>query len=87
MKLLQKPIEVIAWFDSKGNLIPIKFRYFDDSEGFIKVKVDKVVEMRVDKFAGNKMYRYRCESDHNNVRKVFELCYELETCKWYLYKI
>lgn len=87
LKLLQKSVEVIAWFDSKGNLIPIRFRYLDDQEGFIKVNVDRVIERHIDKFAGNKILRYKCQTNHGNVLKLFELCYELETCRWYLYKM
>ncbi len=87
MKLLRKPIEVIALFDVEGNPAPIRFRYLDENEGTLVIKVDKIVKKDLDKYAGNKMIRYTCESYIRGAVRPFEIRYEIESCKWYLYKV
>ncbi len=87
MKLLRKPIEVIAIFDIEGNPTPIKFRFLDEGEEVLVVKVDKVLKKDIDKFAGNRMIKYTCESCIRGEAKPFELRYEVDSCRWYLYKV
>jgi len=87
MKLLRKSIEVIAWFDADGNSKPMKFKLLNEEEENTVIKVDKIVKREIDKFAGNKMMKYTCESCINGELKLFELRYEMDTCKWYLFKM
>ncbi|MCM8901080.1 hypothetical protein KVG29_07545 [Caldicoprobacter algeriensis] len=47
--------------------MPIKFRYLIEDEGYVRIKIDRVIEKRLDRFAGNKMFRYRCEANYSNV--------------------
>ena len=86
MKILRRPIEVIAWFDLEGNPAPIRFRYLDDQDEISIVKVDHIVQKDVEKLGGNKIIRYTCESMQCGQVKPFEIRYELETCRWFLYK-
>ena len=83
MKTLMKPIEMIAWFDMSGTPRPIRFRI----DGNIVQRVDMVMTITEEKLAGNRMKIYRCQSEINGAVKPFELKYELQTCKWFLYKI
>lgn len=87
MKLLRKPVEVIAWFDDEGNTRPIKLRFLNEEEERAVIKVNRVIKKDIDKFAGNKMIKYTCETYINGESRPFELRYELDTCRWYLYKI
>lgn len=87
MKVLMKDIEVIAWFKKSGHPVPIRFRYYDENEGNIVIKVNKVLFSEEEKLAGKRMILYRCQSVINNIERVFELKFEIDTCKWYLYKI
>lgn len=87
MKLLRKSVEVIALFDFDGNSKPMKFRLINEEEENTVIKIDKIVKREIDKFAGNKMLKYTCESCINGEVKLFELRYEMDTCKWYLYKM
>lgn len=87
MKLMRKPIEVIALFGFEGNAVPIRFRYEDESQGLRVIKVDKVIKKDKDKFAGNAMIKYTCETCDNGAVKLFELRYEIDSLKWYLYKM
>lgn len=86
MKIVAKPIDMIAVFTKEGILTPIKFKYCDD-EGTTVVKVDRVILWETEKFAGNNMVVFRCQSLINNMQKVYEIKYELATCKWILFKI
>ena len=76
-----KPIEMIAWFTLDGVLNPIRYKL--DSV-VIKVQVTSKSE---EKLAGNRMIVYRCQGEINGELKPFELKYELQTCRWYLFKM
>jgi len=87
VKLMRKPIEVIAWFDFQGNAVPIRFRYEDENQELQVVKVDKIIKKDRNKFAGNSMLKYTCETCDNGIAKIFELRYEIDSLKWYLHKM
>lgn len=86
MKVVAKPIEVIAWFKTDGVPKPLRFR-INDNDSKIVIKVDRIVQTDTEKLAGNQMIVFRCQSLINDVTKVYELKYELKTCKWILYKM
>ena len=81
MKVLMKPIEVLAWFEN-GTPHPIRFR-LDNKE----VKIEQVVSMTEEKIAGNRMLCFRCQSEINGELRPFEIKFEIETCQWFLYKM
>jgi len=87
VKLMRKPIEVIAWFDFEGNAVPIRFRYEDESRELRVVKINRIIKKDKNNFAGNSMMRYTCETSDNGVIKVFELRYDIDSLRWYLHKM
>jgi hypothetical protein len=87
MKILRKPIEAIVLFDLEGNPAPIRFRYLDDGEELVTVKVDRIIKRELDKFAGNRMIKFTCQTQIGNQVKPFELRFEIDTSKWFIYKI
>lgn len=87
MKVLMKPIEMIAWFNEDKYPIPLRCRITSEDMSNMVIKVDKILFKEEEKLAGNRMIVYRCESIVNNTQRIFELKYEIGTCKWYLYKI
>lgn len=86
MKVLMKPIQMIAWFTEAGKPNPVKFKfaYGDDC---ITIKVGKVITVEEEKIAGNRMYLYKCQSFIDDTEKLYELKYEINTCKWFLFKL
>jgi len=82
MRVLMKPIEMIAWFTTDGVPNPIRYR-IDDKV----IRVGQVTSRSEEKLAGNRMIIYRCQSEINGELRSFELKYELQTCKWYLFKM
>jgi len=82
MKVIMKPIEMIAWFTKDGAPKPIRYKVDD-----VVVKVQQVISKSEEKLAGNRMIVFRCQSEINGVLRPFELKYEVGTCKWYLFKM
>ncbi|MFZ7133817.1 MAG: hypothetical protein ACOWWR_15835 [Eubacteriales bacterium] len=86
MKVVVKEIEMIAWFKKLEMPIPIKFTILDREQKKV-VKVNEIIHTNVEKLAGNKMYIYRCQSMIEDKEIIYELKYEVDQCKWYLFKI
>lgn len=87
MKILMKLVKMIFWADEKGAITPIKFQLTDEhSKERITIKVN-VKERSEEKLAGNRMLLFKCQSVICGVEKIYELKYEISTCKWYLYKM
>lgn len=87
MKIVAKPIEVVSWTDAKGNINPIRFRITNEDESNSVVKIDKVICVDKEKLAGNNMLVFKCQSVINRAEKLYEIKYELGTCRWILFKI
>ncbi len=87
MEIVMKDIETIAWFKNKEYPTPIKIRLYDEDLGNIVIPIEIILFSEMEKYAGNKMILYRCKSIVNNMEKEFELKYEIDTYKWFLYRI
>ncbi|OPL09252.1 MAG: hypothetical protein AVO33_07250 [delta proteobacterium ML8_F1] len=86
MKVVAKPIEVVAWFNDKGGIRPLKFRVMDEEEPQV-VKVDRMVHTHLEKFAGNPMHVFDCQSTVEGQTRIYQLKYEVATGRWILFKI
>ncbi|MDP4093408.1 MAG: hypothetical protein Q8920_08610 [Bacillota bacterium] len=87
MKVYMKPVKMVAWFTENGVPTPVRFQMKEDDKEFLTIKVGNISERKEEKLAGNRMLIYRCQSEIEGTEKVYELKYEIGTCKWYLYKI
>lgn len=87
MRILMKPIDMIAWFTQDGFATPIKFRFSDNDEIYRVVRVSKVIKRRQEKLAGNLMTVFTCQSIIEGVERIYELKYELNSCRWFLFKM
>lgn len=88
MKFEFTTVKVIAWFDFDGTVHPMKFQLNAQDEQLITVKISRVIDRRIDKYAGNKMVQLTCECDDGtNVQKSAVLKYEVDTCKWFIISI
>jgi len=87
MKVLALPIEMISYTDNKGYIKPIRFRMQIDDEPMEVIKIDKVIVRDIERFAGNIMLVYKCQSLIDDAIKLFEIKYEISTCRWILFKI
>lgn len=82
-----KNIEMISFSNCEGIIRPIKFRWFEDGQEAKIIKIDRILDRREEKLAGNRMIVFRAQSIIDNTEKIFEMKYEINTCKWYLYKM
>ena len=87
MKVLAKPIEMIAWFENQGNINPVRFRMEDENNNYKTIKIDRVLFKEKEKIAGNHMIVFKCSSVIDGVEKVYEIKYEIDSCKWILFKM
>ncbi|MBU3092840.1 hypothetical protein KPL35_12230 [Clostridium sp. CF011] len=87
MKVLALPIEMVSYTDNKGDIKPIRFRMQVGDEPMQVIKIDKVIVKDTEKLAGNIMIIYKCQSVIDGAEKLYELKYEMGTCRWILFKI
>lgn len=87
MKVLAKPIEMVSWTDKSGEINPVRFRISNDDASETVIKIDRVITRDTEKLNGNIMYIYKCQSSMNGILKLFEVKYEISTCKWILWKM
>ncbi len=79
MKILNKPIDMIAIFKSdSGEITPYKFKYND-----MAIKVQKVSKTYEEKIAGNRRIVFVCL---HNEKDIYEIKYEVDSQKWFLFK-
>ena len=87
MKVLAKPIEMVSWTDEQGNIKPIRFKISNKDESISVIKVDRVISVEKEKLAGNFMIVFTCQSVIKGAERIYEIKYELSTCRWILYKL
>lgn len=87
MKILAMPIDMVCWFEKTGIPHPVRFRVTKEDKSETVIKVEKVIAVDKEKLAGNDMLVFKCQSVINNTKRLFELKYELRTCKWILFKM
>ncbi|MBU3185685.1 hypothetical protein [Clostridium estertheticum] len=86
MKIIAKPVEMLLWTDINGKMNPVRFKIANEDESIYVIKIDKVLTIDREKLAGNNMLVYKCQSVIKGAERLYELKYELSTCKWMLYK-
>ena len=86
LKVVAKPIEVVAWFDKIGTVHPVRFRIVQDEET-TTVIIDKIINQIETKLAGIYMLVFTCQSLINDKEKLYEIKYEISTHRWILFKI
>ena len=89
MKIIAKPIDMIATFSSNRNRLPIpfKFRYETRSGERSEIRVDRIISTEKRKRAGTDSIVYTCQSQINGELHLYELKYIIGSYYWELYKI
>lgn len=87
MKVLAKPIEMIAWFDFKGRIHPIRFRLIDEEGKYKIISIKSIQERKKEKLAGNLMQVFLCRGIVQDKEVLFELKYEKDTDQWTFFKM
>lgn len=87
MKVIAKPVEMIVHTNEQGEIRPYRFRVKFGEGPEEVIKVDRVISREMEKLAGNPMILYKCQRQNGEEQQYFELKYELNTCKWILFKM
>ncbi|TCK86757.1 hypothetical protein EDC19_2811 [Natranaerovirga hydrolytica] len=87
MKIIKQPVDMIAYFNVEGILMPIKFRLESDDKMLKTIKISNVLYHTEEKFAGNLVRTYACNVIIDAFEKPCELKYHVHNCKWFLFKI
>lgn len=87
MKVVRKDIDVLCWFDQNGYPNPIRFRMEDEFGMHLVVKIEKVITREYERLAGNRMYVFTCQCVFQGLSKTIVIKYELDHCKWILFKL
>jgi molybdate-binding protein len=87
LKVVSKAIDCVVYFDLKGKPRPLKFRYLNEEEFYVVVKVDKVIHQELQTFTGAKTWLFQCQSMINGTAKAYEIKFEILSRRWLLYRI
>jgi hypothetical protein len=87
MKIIRKPIEMIAYFPKTNVPEPIKYRLLNEDGSLSTIRINRIISTDLEKLAGNRTYIFTCQSIINDILQTYELKYELSTCKWLLWKV
>ena len=82
LKVIAKPIQMIAWFNKDGSINPIRFK-IDEEESKV-IKIDRILKRDKEKLAGNVMEKFVCSSCIDGIE--FEIKYDVTKYKWILFK-
>lgn len=86
MKIIAKPIDVIACFLQGTLPMPYKFKTKENEEP-LEVRVEKILKVEESKLAGIDSIVYTCQSIANGKELLYELKYIKADCRWELYRI
>jgi len=86
MKVVNKPIEMIAHNKPDGSIRPLRFRLQEEDELQV-IKVDKIFASSIGEVDGNVTYIFSCMVAIHGINHMCEIRYDLMTTKWLLYKI
>jgi|BioPla2DNA2_1021312.scaffolds.fasta_scaffold15152_4 hypothetical protein len=87
MKVLMKSVDMICLSTCEGTITPLKFRWHEDGQEPKIIKIDRILDRKTEKLAGNPMLVFTVQSIINGVERIFEMKYEVNSYKWYLYKL
>ncbi len=87
MKIIDRPIEIIAVFHPAELPMPYRFRFEDERGERTTVQINKVLGSRKDRTAGIDSLIFECQSVIGGAEKRYELKYVIARCEWQLYKM
>lgn len=87
MKTINKKIEMICYTNPDGAITPIRFRIESKNYSKQTYVLQRILSIQEQKLAGIKAKKYECEIIVNDKIKICELKFELDTCRWSLFKI
>jgi hypothetical protein len=87
MKIVEKKVEMLAWFTKDGITSPIRFRLLEENSTLNVINVNKIIFREKEKIAGKDAIVFNCQSSIDGIDKLYQLKYEINTRAWILFKI
>ena len=87
MRIISKPIRMIAVFWPNQNPIPYRFKVSEIDGSMTEIKVDKVISSTPHKGGGADCIIYECQSFIGNSDRRYVIKYLTKQCQWQLYKM
>lgn len=87
MKVLMKSVDMICLSSRDGAITPLKFRFVEDDQESRIIRIDRILDRKEEKLAGNRMLIFTVQSTLDGIERVFEIKYEIQSFKWYLSKL
>lgn len=85
MKVINKPIEMVALFTKEGTPKPMQFWVQGKDDSICTVKIDNIIGR--EKCKGKNTVIIKCQSIINGIQRTLDIEYWLESCKWVLNSI
>lgn len=86
MNVVAKHIGVYSIVNTDGAIRPVKFSMKIDDQ-IKEIRVDNVLKTSEEKFNGNPMRVFLCQTKSKYRVKFFELRLEVNSQKWFLWKV
>lgn len=87
MKTLAKPIEMVNWMDEEGVITPVRFRIRNEEGANTVARILRIHHRRKEMIAGSLTWSFQCEVSLNNQLLLAEIRFDIENCRWNLFKI
>lgn len=87
MKVLMKSVDMICLSSREGTITPLKFRWREDGFEPKTIRIDRIIDRKEEKLAGNPMLVFTVQSVIDGIERIFEMKYDIRKYKWYLYKL
>ena len=86
MRIVNKPVDMIAVFMRGEDPRPKRFRFRDHDDTERIINVQKIISITEDSFRNDPTFIYECQSKIGTTEKRLALKYHINNAKWELYK-
>ncbi len=73
--------------DENGTITPVRFKIKNEEGAATVVKIQRIHKKDKDRIAGCITYTFHCEILINQQTLLCEIRYDVENCKWILFKL
>lgn len=87
MKIVARPVDMIAVFYQGRHPVPHKFKYLSPDGSMKYIHVERIFASEVRKNGNSEIILYQCQSRIEGEAKRYELKFFLKEARWELYKI
>ncbi len=87
MTTIAKPIKMVLWTQEDGRIHPLRFQLKRKDGSEQVCQITRVFGVDENKFSGNKTLLFNSEFKLDDRYFPCILKYELESCRWWLFKV